>query len=214
MAGQAGAATPPAEADPDLLARIWVRGRMVPPRYSQIWDTAQLTDIFRRHTQGKYPGTRGVHPGFTKADIKTTIGGEVGWVPAPGGKVQVWLHRLDIDFSITTLDVQISKEYFFGSCGYQVIKEHEDQHVEFHRRAWEKYKGMLRWELAKSLKVPLRDEPLATGSLEAAEEAIFSQVKVFLDGYQERCMDEAGREHARIDTEENYRKTWEPCERP
>lgn len=122
-----------------------------------------------------------------------------------------WVDNFTVDFSFKSMEVFVSKDYSPESCNYRRTLEHEERHVEIHRRIHEKYQGILRETVAASKEIPFSSSPVTVASRKEARERIKSLMSEVLDPVYERFGEELAREQAAIDTRPEYERLAQSC---
>ena len=88
--------------------------------------------------------------GFTTWETKTGYSISVEYAQRSGRSgVCVRLKSIDLDFKVTKLQVLMPSEYKAGSCEYQEVHAHEDEHVRILKDTHEEYLGVLNKALSK-----------------------------------------------------------------
>ncbi len=116
----------------------------------------------------------------------------------------LWVENLKVDFSYSKMTVYITAAYPVDGCEYKTTLEHENQHVEIHRRVYEKYEKILRDSLAEAKGIPLADHPVTVRSLETGKELIADLISKATDPVFEQFQNELSNEQAALDSPENY----------
>ncbi len=123
----------------------------------------------------------------------------------------VWVEDLRVEFSYNTLNVYVASDFPEDGCEYRETLGHENQHVEIHRRIYEKYKGILQDEVAGSKSIPLESAPLTVVSQMEGREKISQALSTVVDPVFRRFSEELSQEEARIDTRESYMELRNRC---
>jgi hypothetical protein len=187
---------------------IQVTGSIVPTSYIQNQTTDQLTEICYQGGAKRMKGWN--HPGFTRVTFSPKFSLAINSRKTARGE-EVWVEGVKVDFSIVRMDVYISTEYPVGSCGYKVILDHENQHVIFHLRTYKKYMALLKRQLERSVKIPVKKRPILAASREQGREMIAGRLERFLEDFQNRCIAEVNIDNQRIDRPVNYKRIWKRC---
>jgi len=101
--------------------------------YSHDLATSQIEALW----QSRYKTPRMREPGLTMAEAGYELKTRYRYERSRHGnqeKYCVWAESVDIDFSFKRMDVYISSQYPAGSCEYNVILKHENQHVAINKR--------------------------------------------------------------------------------
>jgi hypothetical protein len=116
----------------------------------------------------------------------------------------LWVENLRVDFSYNTLNVYVTSSYAVDSCEYKTTLAHENQHVEIHRRVYEKYKKILQDAMAAAKDIPLADRPVTVRSLEEGKARIAGFITGVTDPVFEQFQAELSAEQSELDSPQNY----------
>jgi hypothetical protein len=123
------------------------------------------------------------------------------------GRFCVWVTDVAARIGDPELDVYVAANYPEGTCEYNVVREHENQHVEINRsvvHAW-----------GPQIGAKLREVVAQSFPMEAANNADVQRVpNMLMDRLQplfEAMNVELRQKNGAIDTPENYRRTAERC---
>jgi hypothetical protein len=122
----------------------------------------------------------------------------------------VWTASAVVDLSYQQLDVNIASEYAPGSCQYEAVLDHENEHVEVAQRVMEPYAQLIQRALM-SVEIPTARSPIAVNSPEHAHakvEATFERILLPVRDQLVRTLEE---QQAHVDTPDNYRWTAQRC---
>lgn len=122
-----------------------------------------------------------------------------------------WADDLRVEFSYNTLNVYVTSDFPEGGCEYRETLGHENEHVEIHKRVFEKYQGVLRAEMAGTGSIPLESSPLTVLSLAEGKERVGQVLSAVTDPVFQRFSVELSEEEARIDTRESYSELRSRC---
>ncbi len=200
------------KADPmfDRTSVIRVTSRPIQPTYYHDHSTRQIEAM--RHQKLHL---RNMHePGLTLAEHELKTDFRIGGMRrSDSRRVCVWLESVNVDFSFTKMDVFISSQYGEGSCPYQVIRDHENQHVAINLGALKEYRDKMERALKGDLSLPTKADPLSVSSLGQAKKILASRIKGIVDNLYSGFKREVLEGNARIDTLENYRRTQAKCQK-
>lgn len=136
-----------------------------------------------------------------ESGIRTTAGGEKG----------VWVEGVEVRLGYRAVEIFIPREYAKGTCPYEAVLEHEQEHVERDRALLEGYAARLEKAL-QNVEWPTAARPLdGFSEVEAKkrlEEALERIVKPSLEELKKK------REEARaaLDTRKNYEAMRHRCD--
>ncbi|MCI0404422.1 MAG: hypothetical protein L0212_13035 [Acidobacteria bacterium] len=158
----------------------------------------------------KPPGGATYMNGFTRLVLEVATRLETGMRTTVRGEKSVWVEGVEVRLSYSAVEIFIPREYAEGSCPYDVVLEHEREHVARDRTLLEDFvarveKGLKRAEL------PTAARPLGGLTEEEGkrriEEALEKTLKPSLDELKRK------REEARaaLDTRKNYEALRRRC---
>jgi hypothetical protein len=128
------------------------------------------------------------------------------------GRKCFWVASANVSLSYHQLDVNIAREYEAGSCQYEAILDHEQEHVQVAQKVLSPYEQQIRAALT-TLSIPTRDLPSVADSPEQARaevQAVFRRVLAPVHTQMNRLVRSR---QADVDTLENYSRTWRQCRR-
>ncbi len=123
----------------------------------------------------------------------------------------LWVEDLRVDFSYTTINVYVSNQYPEGSCEYQVTMDHENTHVEIHRRIYEKYQKILKDVISSSTDIPLINHPVTVESLEEGKARISQLISGVTDPVFDQFQQELSQEQGQLDSPGSYAELQSRC---
>lgn len=155
---------------------------------------------------------KGMHnPGLTIAEQSIRTDYQIAGSHRGKGPYCVWADSLNVEFCYTKMDVYVSSQYAEGSCPYQVILEHENQHVAINQRVLQKYFDLIQQALKKDRSIPTKANPMIVPTLERGKTAIAARVDHVVTPLYKRFIKEVASENAKIDTLANYKRTQAKC---
>lgn len=120
-----------------------------------------------------------------------------------------YLKKADVRLMMPSLQVYIASEYRQGSCQYQVVLNHENEHVRVNQYVIRKYVPIIRSALEREVHRLLPLASVNPNPAQAIEEALNPTINSLLkDMYGERDRGNAG-----IDTNYQYQKASQQCNR-
>jgi hypothetical protein len=152
------------------------------------------------------------NPGLTLAEQELKSDYQMGGMRRDRtGEYCIWVESLSLDFSYKRMDVYISSQYPEGSCQYNVILGHENQHVAINNRTLQIYYSMMRKALWNARFIPTKAKPLPVRSLSQGKAILTRRINGILNPLNERFKKAVRAENAKIDTIANYRATQAKC---
>ena len=207
-AGAFGFAACPGDPHFDRSSVIHLQNTPLQPRYFHDHNTSQIEAM--RHS--RYHSGSMHNPGITLAEHELNTGYQIGGVSHGRGRsCCVWVDSLQVDFSYHKMDVYVSSQYAEGSCPYQVVLDHENQHVAINQRVFAKYLDWMRRALAADRSIPTKANPLSVASMAQGKSAVSARVNRLLNPIYAKFKREVMVENGKIDTIENYKRTQAKC---
>ena len=123
----------------------------------------------------------------------------------------LWVEDLRVDFSYTTVNVYISNQYPEGGCEYQATMDHENTHVQIHRRIYEKYQKILQDVISSSTDIPLVNHPVTVQSLEDGKAIISQLISGVTDPVFNQFQQELSQEQGELDSPASYAELQSRC---
>lgn len=149
------------------------------------------------------------HAGLTQTRTNFSIKPTLSFRRLADGSLCASLNQVEMSWRMVQFRVDIAAEYRRGSCPYEEILRHENQHVAIHQRAFAMAERSLRQELGEAARrfppFTLRGSTQQAASEVAAR--LMAQAKPILERYER----DTQRENAAIDTPENYRRVSARC---
>jgi hypothetical protein len=176
-------------------------------------DTVWHNDASRRDITdmaGNAPAEGMYDTGLTRTGTQLRLNPEVWWVELGDGRSCLGLGRVEADWRMEQVEVDIAAEYAPGSCQYRVVHDHESQHVALTRRTFDAHFPRMRARLAEAVRA-VRPRIVA-GEPEVAGRALSEQLMAVARPVLEAYDRERARVNAAIDTPENYRRTSALCD--
>jgi hypothetical protein len=186
---------------------IQVTNTPIQPRYFHNYSTSQIESM--RHT--RFHNNMMHNPGITVAEHELKTDYQLGGIQRGGGQYHVWAESVHVDFSYNQMDVYVSSQYPEGSCPYQVILWHENQHVSINTRALAQYKNLIESALKRSRNIPTKAHPIMARSMNEGGKIIAARINQIVTPLYSKFKMVVLRENAKIDTIANYRRTQAKC---
>ena len=123
-----------------------------------------------------------------------------------------WVASATVELTYHQLDVNIASEYGQYSCQYQAILEHENQHVRVALEILSPYEQKIRAALT-TLSIPTPDLPSVAQSPEQARAEVQEVFRRILLPVRDEMNRLVRTRQAKVDTRENYRRTFQRCPR-
>lgn len=173
-----------------------------PPTLNEDLDTKTLTRVVAGETSGSILG-------LAAAQIGMSTQFEARF--APNGKNYCyWVDSVELTLTISRLDVFVSADYEPGSCEYNVIFDHEQEHVEVYQDVVRKYGQRFEFELT-SLLIPKAHSPKLVRDRERAQNDTKDLFERLLTPIVKQLEKEINREQGKIDTVQEYRRLHRKC---
>lgn len=178
------------------------------PHYNHGLTTHQIESLW----VSRYHSPMMHNPGLTMAEheLKTSYQFQA-MQRGQGGPYRIWASSVDVIFQYDKMDVYLSSKYPVGSCQYNVIFNHENQHVAINQRVLAKYKTLMLRALGSARNIPTKANPMQVSNLVQGKALIASRIDGILFPLYDRFKTEVAVENGKIDTMANYRRTQALC---
>lgn len=191
------------------MAQVQYSFNFATPVYSHDLSTSQIERISQSSTDGE----RYHVYGLTQADFGSGTHYQVNWSKKWfKEEYEMWIDGLRVDFSYNTVNVFVTNAYPEGSCEYQATLDHENQHVEIHKRMFAQYQKILRETLDKSQTLPLAGRPIVVPSIEEGKKRVGDMLSAVLDPVMDRFKTDLATEQGKIDTPDSYNELRQRCQ--
>lgn len=180
---------------------VTVRFKMLtpPPVYNHRLNVAGIRNLFR--TRGQSVGSAHERAlGVTYSEIAFYLEGNTTIVPQGGGYC-VYLNAVTAEFGWKRMEVHIAREYARGTCEYNAVLDHENQHVSIIKNALSDYAPRLRAELERELR---RQQPIFTRNARSAADQAVEDLYGRMQGVVDRFQQTQAVRHGQIDSSSNY----------
>jgi len=164
----------------------------------------QITDQHRGYVKGSW-----YRPiGLTTATLSSHYSTRVSVRRATGGHCAYLTEgRVEVGYSEAT--IYIARRYAEGSCAYRVIREHELKHLAANRDTLAAYKP----EIEKALRKLVRAKAGVFVHRKAkAESAYLGAMRQRLEPVLQQMEAERNRRHAKLDSQDSYKREQAKCE--
>ena len=121
-----------------------------------------------------------------------------------------WTASAEVELSYQQLDVNIAAEYEPGSCQYEAVLDHENEHVAVAQSIMRPYARQIHQALT-SLAIPTSHLPSVANTPEDAREEVEEVFRRTLLPVRDNMIQLLQQQQAEVDTLENYRRTWRRC---
>lgn len=148
--------------------------------------------------------------GLTTTESRLLIRPKVWFHQAGGGRSCVVLDSVEVDWAISSVRVDIAADYREGSCQYQVIRDHENEHVRLTRGAFEAAQPGLRGRLEQAVR-ELAATTTTAATAEAAAQETLDRLQARIVPAVQAYQREAKRLNADIDTPDSYARVQARC---
>jgi len=178
------------------------------PHYNHSLTTHQIESLW----VNRYHSPMMHNPGLTMAEheLKTSYQFQA-LQHGHSGPYRIWASSVDVIFQYDKMDVYLSSKYPVGSCQYNVILGHENQHVAINQRTLTKYKTLMLRALQSAKDIPTKAHPQLVSNMEQGKTLIASRIDQLLFPLYDRFKREVEAENGKIDTMANYRRTQALC---
>ncbi|MCB2106842.1 MAG: hypothetical protein KDE14_04030 [Rhodobacteraceae bacterium] len=177
------------------------------PVYSNTLNVTSLRDFLRARghvISGHHQRTLGV----TSYQSRFVISGRTFSIPTAGGYC-VYFRHIDVEYGYLDHDVFVASEYPPGSCEYNAILDHENQHVAINRVALREGARLLRQELEQALE---RFEPKFSKDPQTGTDRAIADLQLSATPTLNRIERDQAARNAVLDSTSNYEETGKLCE--
>lgn len=146
--------------------------------------------------------------GLTYAEISVRLGAATVARPRERSGYCVYLEEVEAQFGFDRFDVYVGREYPRGSCEFNTILDHENEHVAIYKDIIREYGGRMRTAIERELRNlgPVFAPSAQTGGQRAIAQ-LQERLQPAIDGFQA----ESRRRNGRIDTQANYGALQDLC---
>lgn len=195
----AGAETCPPTHASVLRPTVVLSTGIAPAIYSNDLDRAHITALAGRDAahSGRF------NTGLTRNRTEVKIVPHLWLVDLGRGRHCVGLGRVEAEWKISSVLVDIASEYRPGGCNYRVILQHEDEHVAFAHQSYRTWTPRIEATLRDAV---ARVKPsIASGNPRQIAYAVTARLMQALQPAFDGFRAELRSENASIDTPANYR---------
>lgn len=189
------------QACPPYEQAVKVRFKMLTPKpvYNHSLNVSGIRNLFLTRGQS----ISGAHEralGVTYSEVVFYLEGNTKIVPRSGGYC-VYLETVGAEFGWKRMEVHIANEYRRGSCEYNAVLDHENQHISIIRNALSEYAPRVRAELERELR---RQPPMYTRNPQTAADRAVEGLYGRMRGVVDRFQRSQASRHGAIDSSRNY----------
>lgn len=150
--------------------------------------------------------------GFTRLAQQTTVRKEVSWETAPGGGVRFWVTEVEVTVGYDAIEVYIARDYRKGSCEYEAVLAHEQEHVRRDREQLEGHAKKIDAAL-RAADLPTRERPLEVRSPEEGKEKVEAQIQSVLRPLAEELQRKRSAAIHKLDADTGHQVVEKSCGR-
>lgn len=145
--------------------------------------------------------------------IKHELATRTRFSTATGGKkgVYAWFDDVILEVAISSVIINIPREYPAGSCEYEIVLEHERGHGRTARAQAAVLAERLEGALSEAGDIPTRFDPVVSGDLEAAAERLKTVLAKVVDPHYARFEAEHTAAQERLDRPDPYDAVYRKC---
>lgn len=178
------------------------------PTYIHNLNTSQIEQVSQTNGLAEHAHVYGL----TQAGFKTGTHYEVNWSKKWfKDEYSMWVENMRVEFLYDTLNVYVTSAYSEGSCEYQATLNHENEHVEIHRRLYSQYQKKFREALSGNQTIPLSNRPIPATSIEEGKKKIGDLISAAIDPVFSQFQQDLQQNQAVIDTPESYGELKSRC---
>ena len=147
------------------------------------------------------------HVGLTTAEFGLGLRTEYGSRTA-GGVTCIHPTRITVEIGYTNTVVYVARQYQRGSCQYDAIMEHENEHVRINRDTLTEHLASIEADLLDAVRAGF---PLQSASAERATDYGMNLLMTELRQGVGRMISDRDAQHAELDSPESYARTQAAC---
>lgn len=170
--------------------------------------TLNVTDLADLHTNNGANTVLGLAGGEVGIRFQATFKAE----PVGNNVYCLNLKKINAEFYAEP-KVHIAKNFRRGTCEYHAVLKHENEHVEIlkqaHKEYLPKYRQHLR-NISRDVKVL---QPLTLDQVTAEKQKLIQKIGTDLTAYLSIIMDDVAQRQSDFDTEEEYQRIHDRCDR-
>ena len=170
-----------------------------PPVYNHRLNIAGIRNLFLTRGQA-VAATHERALGVTYSEIVFYIAGNTTIVPRGAGYC-VYLETVDAEFGWKRTEVHIASEFPRGTCEYNAVLDHENQHLSIIKSAVSESAPRVRAELERELR---RQPPIFTRNPQTAADRAVEDLYGRMQGVVARFQQAQAGRHGVIDSSRNY----------
>jgi len=168
------------------------------PVYNHRLTVSGIANLLQKQGQRAPAGQRAL--GITLTKTVLGIQGATAAVRRGNGFC-VYVTSVDVDFGWSSVEVYVPSDFPRGSCQYNVIMDHENQHIAINRGVLKEFAPLLR---ARIEKVLAGTKPTFTRSSAGSADAAVGGIQAQLAGLLKEFENQQIKRNAGIDSPSNY----------
>lgn len=157
---------------------------------------------------GRTPVQGKLDAGLTRTETELAVTPTAHLLKAPDGGACVMLAGVEARWRMVRAIIDVAAEYRPGSCEYQAVLDHENEHVRLTLRAFETHAARLD---ARLREVAAAIRPFHTNDAEGAAQRVTDRMMAGARPIMDQFKAESRRVNAAIDTPESYRAVSAKC---
>ena len=130
---------------------------------------------------------------------------------AEAGRTCVWLENVVIDLTPASVEIIVPSDYAFGSCEYDAILTHEQEHERIYRERLLAAAAEVGAALNGADWLPARGNPVPAADPNAAEAELNAKIRKVVDPVHAKYKAELGAAQAELDRPERYASVTKRC---
>ena len=177
-------------------------------------DTVELLTNRSEQEIGRLAGTGAAtvgdhqrHLGLTTAQFGLSLRAEYASRTA-GGVTCIYPTRITVEIGYTSVTIYVARQYRRGSCQYDAIMEHENEHVRINRDTLAEHLALIEADLLDAARAGF---PLQSASVERATDYGMDLLTTELRQGVDRMIADREAQHAQLDSPESYARTQAEC---
>ncbi len=190
-----------------LCAKNEITINIAVPNPRVVYDSSHASSEFASLTPAKIAPTT---LGLTAASVQVGMSGKT-YIQQEGDRVCIGLSTINFTLGYQSLKVYIDKKYPKDSCNYQVIKDHEDYHVNVFKQALTFFRPDIERELREAVKNLRPEYAYTSARANQIMQKQFNQIQAKIKPLLNHINKKIAEKNYAIDTPESYRETTKLC---
>jgi len=169
---------------------------------------ATINAMFERSQQDASIARKGGAVGLTTSQSEFRFSTQVRYYRRSDGLYCVHLKSVDAHLNQRNTTIYVAREFARGSCNFDVVYEHEKQHMRIHYRTLQEYAPRVKRALQRLVQ---RLDPRVVRTVAEVRNAYVDTINDGVEPLLEAMEEENRRRNQALDTPENYARESAKC---